>query len=1244
MKKSIGILVLVFVQLLLVMSLAPSNSYLIKLFTIEQIGIVSADEEIPPMNCCPETCQDVLSTNPEECAVALAETTCEYTNNCKKGCCIDEIQGSCDLGVPRKICEERGGVWKQGSDCLIQECQKGCCVLGNKFKFKNEKECEYLSQVKGIDKDFRDIETEYECISLGSGEQEGACVYEENACRFKTKKQCIREGGSFYKDIFCSNPILETGYEKGHHQGCANGEIHIYNFDNYNNKESIYKKCTQGKSACELIDGNPICKDLSCEYNGKTYLNGESWCVYEGFIGDGKDVVGSEHWLAHCLNGEFEIDRCGEQRNFICSEHVIKEGNKKFSTASCVVNEASRCMGYGPLQEVQGEGENAKLVDNQENINSCQANSHCKVEDVYVDQYFQFKTCVPAYPKGANLRDEIDDSLCAIANQECIVTYLKKNRLDDWDCEANCNCEKPVFAEKMNNLCVSLGDCGSYVNYIGEGTNNIKVEHEKKSTSIFELFNKIQETKCQEYCEGNKLIDPFKGIEIPTTIFMIFKNQLFFKCARSGYCENGKYFAKSFEKVQLGGFEKYADSVEGQFVKPQNINRQGFIWEAGSTSAGPSDLEYGNKKALKLLGKIVGGTGTLIGALSIITPSITSTVIGTNTIMMKSAAIFGTGSAPGSVAITIGAIGTAALGAAIGMFVGHKLAQWFGVADPVAATVITLTGGASGAFAILAKIGIFGSWTPAIVLVALTFLFSFILGGAETKEYKVSFKCLAWTAPGGGEDCSRCHENDLFPCTRYKCESLGQTCEILNENTDHPICEAMEYETDPPIIIPGNILTPGYDFTNKQTKSVKITKQGGGCVQEFTKLKFTLNTNEAAQCKFSFERPSSPDYEEMVENFPLEENLFTINHSFEIKGISVDSLDPYDVEGNVKDGFFGDVKIYVRCKDGQKPANFNIDEYIVNFCLHDGPDETVVDHSLTVFKPKNNDYLKYGETETDFKMWINEPAECKYDLVAGTDYNAMPYSFGCKIQLDDQEDFGWPCNTTLTDLFQGENNFYIKCKDKPWESEDLNRNKNKDDFPYTLHVSESELSIDSVEIKYETQSINMGETIKEGFEPVSVEMSVETSGGADNGEAICYWTRDLNVPLQETNSNIHTQFLADKMAGNYNFPIKCEDKAGNTVYKDISFTIEVDFTGPRIVRAYNYLGELKLITDELAQCYYNDYDRCNPFNFENSTKMTIGFSNEHFADWNTKKTYYVKCGDAWDNVNSDCAIIIKPST
>ncbi|MCK5043635.1 hypothetical protein KAR52_01370 [Candidatus Pacearchaeota archaeon] len=1215
---------------------------LVGLLSIKQIGFVSAQVDIEDveMHCCLDTCDPIISTNVGDCEKVI-QTSCDSTYECELGCCYDSDEGLCTESSPRGDCIDNGGEWNNDETCSMSNCQNGCCILGGMPSFKTEGWCE---KADGI---FKQIYNEYDCLFLSTTQFEGACI-KDDMCTFKTEELCLSMGGKPYTGYLCSYPELNTGCEKQVDVGCVEGKDEIYWFDSCGNRENIYNsngdaswnggKVLLKELSCDLWDGNTnskicgncarpfskcskteigqthiqdgdfICKDLKCidapsNVGTQNRFDGESWCLYDGYIGDGKDTVGSEHWIAYCHEGEVEVDRCDSgYRGYLCQQQETEEGGKTFSKASCVLNQGSLCITeYNPLQENVDD----ETVDNEENIQKCIDNKHCMIKNIDMGEYFKFSMCVPRYAKGAILTNGVDDNVCSTGSTTCTMVYEKQ--LSGWECIENCNCTEAKFAEQMNDLCTSLGDCGSYVNYIGVGTDNVEIEGKKG----VELDSK-GETDKQSSDKANAP-DIFSWIN---------------------YANNAK-------------------PVEGQYVEPQDIDE--FLTQIGGSGGEYEVTNYDN--ALMWMGAIPGAVGGVIAGLAWAFGS---------TAAVTTAGAISTVGVGGLIGPGLSAFGTAAMGAALGVAAGVGLAKLLGISGE-AAIVLAIAGGVMGAaLGVLSVVGLGGAsqgWNPVgwvmliiAALMAIVMGVIAILGLGKLETRIVEFTCMPWQAPTGEADCETCNEDPLRPCTKYRCESLGQTCKILNEDEENPPCNQIEYETNPPVITSGEILIENYQFENEQTKSVNIisTDRSDGCIPEFTSVYFNLETDEPAQCKYSFYIP--PAYEEMENNYPFEQNAFTEKHTFDIWMPSLDSLDVYNLTEDLQ-GISGNINMYVKCQDYWE--NSNIDTYIVKFCINSGPDGTAVNHALTTTDPKNEATLKYGTSETDFEMWINEPADCRYDVVSGKDYEEMSYGMTCSDSIYKPHLFGWPCETELTNLVGGANKFYFKCKDKPWADtpEEIKefggRNTNKEDYEYTLHVSANELKMDSISfstiVSDKTISISSGETFDIGrVSYISVDMEVKTSGGADNGNANCYWgvledgSRSLMSPY-DTLTNIHTQLLTPRFPATHINYIECEDNAGNTASSVGEFTIIIDSDEPEIVRAYYENGKLKLLTNEIAQCYY-DFNICG-FNINEETLKfeSVGYSTEHKTDWIVGQIYYVKCEDIWGNLNPECMRIIPSS-
>ncbi len=564
------------------------------------------------------------------------------------------------------------------------------------------------------------------------------------------------------------------------------------------------------------------------------------------------------------------------------------------------------------------------------------------------------------------------------------------------------------------------------------------------------------------------------------------------------------------------------------------------------------------------------------------------------------------------------------------------LAKAFGLGGQ-GAMLMSLGGGFVGLGAMMVLFPkLFGSLAPlgplGIAIGIIIIAFTAILGIGKTKKVVVEFKCYPWEAPTGAVNCEKCNQDPLKPCTEYRCASLGQACKLENEDTENPICIADKNDGTSPVISTGEI-SEAYKFVEKAKDVVDIIQENGECIPEFTGISFSLKTDEYAQCKWSYER--TEDYETLEEYF-AEGNSYTKNHTNAFMMPSIESL---EAEFNISIG--GDIReqlanpsMYVRCQDSF--GNYNKKEFTINFCVKSGPDLTPAELVATL--PINKAILKFGVTETPMTIWMSEPTTCRYDSTDKNDYDSMGNEMTCDNSVMDFEDYGWPCKTTLTGLDKEENNIYIKCKDQPWligTENEPKRNANTNSFVYTLYSSKTGLKIDSIKVTNTTS----------GFEPVSVTLEAETSGGVNNGESLCSYSftssEENLIEFKDSLSNKHKQIFTSMMGGEYIIYVKCEDNAGNSDTGNVSFKIDIDSSPPIVVRAYKLGGRLEIITNEEGRCYYN-FERCN-FNIENATTMTTGLSKIHSAEWKIGKTYYIKCEDVFGNENPTCAIKIIPN-
>ncbi|MHA1988729.1 MAG: hypothetical protein ACW98D_19055, partial [Promethearchaeota archaeon] len=449
------------------------------------------------------------------------------------------------------------------------------------------------------------------------------------------------------------------------------------------------------------------------------------------------------------------------------------------------------------------------------------------------------------------------------------------------------------------------------------------------------------------------------------------------------------------------------------------------------------------------------------------------------------------------------------------------------------------------------------------------------------------------------------------PCSEYKCHSLGQGCELINRGTEDEECTNIcEGGFNSPRISPAfESISEGYDYKEVSDSGFAIKTDSGGCIEEYTQIEYGIKTNKVAQCKIGTDLMQT--YDEMIDFFG-ETNSYVVNHSDVMFMPSIAAFrNQYNLTQEQIESL-GDLKFYVKCKEACEGL-VNEVSYTIKTCVNPGPDLTPP--RIQKISPDSGAFVKYGETTKDIMLWVNEPANCRWD-VRDIDYNDMINEMICQTGINDYQLHGWPCNTTITGA-DTNSEFYFRCKDQPWLDEtDTNRNKMSESHPYRLSVSSSPLSI--VDFKPE----NGYEFIK-GTEPVEINLNVRTSGGAENGKAICEWKLEgfSFDRLEETNSDYHSGIWNTGFGGEHVIEYYCEDVAGNNATTSTSFKINIDTAGPKIIRVY-FDNALKIITNEEAECKYG-FDR--NFKFEDAIKMS-GDGFEHIANWELKK-YYIQCED-----------------
>lgn len=472
-------------------------------------------------------CQNVPLSNVDQ-SYRFAPTSCDATSYCKLGTCVDSQEGTCMENTPQKVCENpnndgKGGVWFDKKVDEIPQCSLGCCLIGDQAAFVTQTRCKQLSSLYGLETNYRtDIKSEVQCIATATSQEKGACIFDkdfERTCKFLTRGECndlstsgvngTSSNAEFHEDFLCSAEQLATNCGPSEKTTVVNGKDEVYFLDTCGNLANIYDAEKQnnkaywekivlksdscginsangnaGSSTCGNCDyflgstgkkydrsadpvaprfGDNICRDLGCEYQGQKYQHGETWCSVPS--DKAKNLPGSRYSRLLCYNGEVTVEACADFRQEICIQDEINS----FSTAACRVNMWQDCTS----QTNQKTCENTDQRDCQwltiQSLNQNEDDESEEDEDNEDNNQATVGKCVPKFAPGFDFWQTTSSdaqSLCALANNECIVKY-EKGIFDELECVENCECLGTGWADEQNRICVALGDCGVIENYLG---------------------------------------------------------------------------------------------------------------------------------------------------------------------------------------------------------------------------------------------------------------------------------------------------------------------------------------------------------------------------------------------------------------------------------------------------------------------------------------------------------------------------------------------------------------------------------------------------------------------------------------------------------------------------------------------------------------------------------------------------------------------------------------------------------
>lgn len=474
-------------------------------------------------------------------------TSCESTSYCKLGCCINTAEGQCMENSPQRVCQISGGSWVEDAKCNVPQCSLGCCLIGDQASLITLTRCKRISALYGLNTNFKkEITNEAQCLINAYSQDRGACVYDVEGmktCKLVTRQECLDTNKStnssisnseFFKDYLCTADDLGTNCGPTTETICVKGRDEVYFKDTCGNPANIYDssktysknpgywkkivakvdscgyKSTNGNqnsracgncnyikgSICGKGDatyGDNICKDLNCynTQNGNSYRNGESWCVYQGDVGTGLDLVGSRHFRHVCIQGVETIEPCADFRNEVCKEEQTSSYYGDFIEAGCRVNRWDDCIDQFEEEDclnfdkrdcfwVNGSHYDGSASKNKENVTVEKAEEG---NDTQKGILIGGGICLPNVPPGLKFWEGSDSkSICSLGNSRYVVMY-HEDIFGSRKCKENCEVLDKKWGKNLNDICRSLGDCGAYYNIAGKYTDDgvvLKVNGKKK--------------------------------------------------------------------------------------------------------------------------------------------------------------------------------------------------------------------------------------------------------------------------------------------------------------------------------------------------------------------------------------------------------------------------------------------------------------------------------------------------------------------------------------------------------------------------------------------------------------------------------------------------------------------------------------------------------------------------------------------------------------------------------------------
>ncbi|MEX0920972.1 MAG: hypothetical protein WDZ62_01785 [Candidatus Pacearchaeota archaeon] len=234
--------------------------FLLGVLLIINLNLVNA--ELESFYCAERTldgawCQNVPLDEVDEDYDYLP-TSCDSTDFCRTGTCVNPNEGACRPNVPQRVCEADGGVWDERPREEINRCQLGCCYIGSGASFVTQTKCSSLSGEYGIEiEEFNpNIKNSGQCLASAFPEDEGACTSDDGfvtSCEMLTSERCesrISSSGEdviveFHRGELCTSPRLDTICSPTERTTLVDNKDGVFFLDSCGNVANIYDATRQ---------------------------------------------------------------------------------------------------------------------------------------------------------------------------------------------------------------------------------------------------------------------------------------------------------------------------------------------------------------------------------------------------------------------------------------------------------------------------------------------------------------------------------------------------------------------------------------------------------------------------------------------------------------------------------------------------------------------------------------------------------------------------------------------------------------------------------------------------------------------------------------------------------------------------------------------------------------------------------------------------------------------------------------